>query len=1120
MTRRSPKAGSSGGTVLDSVPTRKDKSAAVKSAPASRTSLVTDVLEPLAPGAYLGVPQVARMALFAKDPGPAILITTPERAALFANLDVFGSKVAINPGIGDWQDLPSHVVLDTATALLPFPEDPKKYRLELKVGTSITRDDFLDRLELYGFDREENLTPEELEKAEGYFKVQGDTLFIHVGEKNNDAMQKIRVEFDADEIETIKVNDEKRKNIALEPTSGFIPEVAWTSTRLAALKGNVYLDGMDFYESALYGHTEQFYELLKNKNVIAFGNNDHLKLREQPSPIEPLPFYRARLRQFGFDARNWLEAKYKIVILLKHERSGKYLQEKILEGIKTNWAWHANAATNEITFVKAQCEGGFIDRDKRIAVLSEDLLYGFQGGSVLRSRKLRGPPVHDALALAPGDYLIHPEHGIGQFLGLEARRVVGKTRDYLILRYASKDSNEAKLYLPVEQLPLIRRHPGTTDDPPRLSILGTNEWSRTREKARVNAEELAAKLLVQYAARQATLGMSFPETKNDWDKDFYKNFPYELTLDQDQAVKAVLRDLKKSQPMDRLVSGDVGFGKTEVAVRAAHRVVSNGYQVAVLVPTTLLSEQHLETFKQRFENTPVIVAGLSRFTSAKEATEIIKGLKRGTIDIVVGTHRLLAQEVEFKQLGLLVIDEEHRFGVVQKEKLKALKTSGNMSLSSASNRSEKRAGRKNASSLEDKTASIADSLESILGNVIGDKKPKEISAAPEHAIDVLSLSATPIPRTLYMSMVGLRDISHIATPPMGRKPIQTVLTPFEQVVVRDAILNEIERGGKTFYIHDRVASIERRAHYLRLLVPEARIAVAHGQMPDHEIEEIMLGFEEGAFDVLIATTIVESGLDIPEANTILIERADRLGLAQLYQLRGRVGRRSTEAYAYLFYPPRLTETAERRLWAIADLADLGSGHLLAEKDMEIRGIGNILGAEQHGHIQLVSLEVYTELLAEAIAKLKGEAKTEPPRLAIDLAVDARLTPEYLAAEVERIEYYGRLSESTSLGEIAKVERELKALHGKPPRDEQNFMDLARLRVVGSSKNAIGITENMTDLIVVFAKNAGKDFDARGLKKLDNKVEVTQYPPGFKISKKNLKPDEYARAILETLYLFA
>ncbi len=1122
VTRRSAQAAGSSG-VLEPVRQPTAKPAAGAARLLARAQLAFSSLTPLETGLYNSLPQVARLLLFARDE-QAVLITTPERLRLYKDLAVIGRKSNLNPSIADWGSLEHHVVLDIATALEDFPSAPNAFRLELKTGKSYTRNAFLESLEQLGYEREENLEKTDFEKTDGFFKVLGDTLEITVNRMGADKTKReIRAEFFGDELETLKLNGEKVKSFSLEPLGDFVPEVAWDSTRLEQIVGRVYLDSPEFFEGYLTTKQNQrLWTHLATRDVISFGNTK-LNLETKQSHLEPMAFYRARLKMFAEDAARWLEEGYRIQVLLKHERTGAYLQSNVLNaesGVSVAWEWRAEPQVGKVTLTLGTAESGFIDRQAKLIVLTEDLLYGFQGGATLRMRKLRGSPVSDTMALTVNDYLIHPEHGIGQFLGLEARQVLGVMRDYIHLRYA----NDARIYLPVEQLPFLKRHPGTTDDPPRLSTLGTNDWAKAREKARKNAEELAQKLLVQYAARQAISGIAYPNVPMDWDDDFNANFPFEFTKDQGRAVKDVYKDLEKAQPMDRLVSGDVGFGKTEVAVRAAHRVVANGRQVAVLVPTTLLAEQHLETLRRRFEGTPVIVAGLSRFTPNKEVEGVFKHLREGKIDIVVGTHRLLAEQLSFKNLGLLIIDEEHRFGVMQKEKLKALKA-GELSLSSfkdveLENMPSKPKARKLGSKTAVAAADIAHDLSSIMGNVIGVKRERKVELT-EHAIDVLTLSATPIPRTLYMSMVGLRDMSHIATPPAGRKPIQTVLSPYDPFTVRDSILYEMERGGKCFYIHDRVASINRRAKYLQDLVPEARIAVAHGQMPDGEIEEIMQGFEEGAFDVLVATTIVESGLDIPEANTILIERSDRLGLAQLYQLRGRVGRRQTEAFAYFFYPPRLSENAERRLWAIADLTDLGSGHLLAEKDMEIRGVGNILGAEQHGHIQNVSLEVYTELLAEAISKLKGEEKTAPPRLAIDLKVNARLEPKYIPEELERIEYYGRLSESTSLGEISRVEREMKSKHGTLPLEVQNFLELARLRVVGTAKGVMSIGETMTQLMVQFAPNRGKlDYDAKATKNHPNKLQVTKYPPGFTLEKKGLKPDEYARAILEALYAFA
>ncbi|HZJ09062.1 MAG TPA: transcription-repair coupling factor, partial [Trueperaceae bacterium] len=687
--------------------------------------------------------------------------------------------------------------------------------------------------------------------------------------------------------------------------------------------------------------------------------------------------------------------------------------------------------------------------------LSEELLYGYQGGRKLS--KLPGKRVHDASQLTVGDYLIHPDHGIGRFLGLEARQVVGVTRDYLQLRYAG----EGKLYLPVEHLPLLRRHPGTTDDPPRLSTLGTNEWARARERARVSASEMAAELIKAYAQRQISTGTEFP-AQSEWDVQIGKNFEFELTPDQGGAIEDVDADLERGVPMDRLISGDVGFGKTEVAIRAAHRVVGHGHQAAVLVPTTVLAKQHHDTFMARFASLPVRVEMLSRFTSDKRARDTVKGLADGSVDIVIGTHRLLNESIKYKRLGLLVIDEEHRFGVGQKERIKSLKAN----------------------------------------------------------VDVLSLSATPIPRTLYMSMVGLRDVSQILTPPYGRKPIQTVLQPYDPMTVREAVLGELERGGKVFYIHDRVGSMSLRARTLSQLVPEARIGVAHGQMSEEDLEEVMIGFEDGGYDVLLSTTIVESGLDITGANTLIIERADRLGLAQLYQLRGRVGRRQTEAWAYMLYPGRLTEQAQSRLYAIAELNDLGSGHLLAEKDMEIRGVGNLLGSEQHGHISAVSLEVYTEMLAEEIAKLKGEKKAaERPQVAIDLNLDARLSPSYVQDDDVRINYYGRFAETDSLAEVSRIAKELREAYGPFPADVKAFVELTRLRLLAGGKRVATIKEHMTDVQLSFDGDLDSlDFDAKALKALSFQVEATRYPPGFSIKKRGLKAEDLPGAISDVLYV--
>lgn len=1015
------------------------------------SQLATDTTSNTTSKRLLGLPAAARLMLFARHEGPAVLITTADRLDLFRQSGVFAEPSSLNPGLSDWPEKREKVVLDLSTALRAFPVSPERYALTLELGQDYPREALLERLVSYGYARDE----------QPGFVVRGDTVTLYLDGEGRE----LRLEFFGDELDTLTLAGEAVERFTLSPLENaqLDEDDGWTSRLIEALPGTVFLDSSELFAGEtdpvqlawLWEHLSQ--EKPGEREVVSFGR-DPLALPDSRSEIEPLGYFRGKLSSFAKDAALWLEGGYSVTLLLRFERTGRYLQEKVLEGIDVRWGNRVSTHPGALELVVgADTRGGYRDASREEIVLSEDLLYGYQGSRPggFGSKKLPGRRVQDTVQLSVGDYLIHPDHGIGRFIGLEPRQVLGVTRDYLILRYAG----EGKLYLPVEQLPLLRRHPGTTDDPPRLSTLGTNEWARAREKARVNAQELAGKLIRTYAERQIQRGLSMPANP-EWDVLIEENCPFVLTPDQKSGVAATWRDMAREIPMDRLISGDVGFGKTEVAIRAAHRAVGHGKQVAMLVPTTVLAAQHFETYQERFSGLPVRLELLSRFSSDREAREIVKGLKDGTVDIVIGTHRLLSEEIKFKDLGLLIVDEEHRFGVGQKERMKAMKAN----------------------------------------------------------LDVLSLSATPIPRTLYMSLVGLRDVSQIMTAPAGRKPIQTVLQPFDGMVAREAIMFELERGGKTFYIHDRVGSMGSKALWLQKLVPEARIGVAHGQMSGDELEEVMLNFTEGAYDILLATTIVESGLDVAGANTLLIERADKLGLAQLYQLRGRVGRRSTEAWAYLLYPGRLTEQAQRRLYAIAELNDLGSGHLLAEKDMEIRGVGNLLGPEQHGHISAVSLEVYTEMLAEEIAKLKGEAATETRKaVAIDLSLDARLSPSYIADDDARIAFYGRLSETDSLAEVGRVQREMRERYGPLPSEVQAFTDLVKLRLLAAQKGVVTIAEHMTDVQLSFAGES-LDYDARKLKDLPFTAEATRYPPGFSIKKRGVKGNDLINAISDVLYL--
>lgn len=587
--------------------------------------------------------------------------------------------------------------------------------------------------------------------------------------------------------------------------------------------------------------------------------------------------------------------------------------------------------------------------------------------------------------LTPGDFVVHRHHGVGRFEGLVHRDMAGAARDYLLVGYAAGD----KLYVPTDQLAAVRRYTG--GETPRLSRMGGTDWSQTRSKVRRAVAVVAEAVVDLHRMRAASTGHGF-ETDTPWQQEFESAFPYEETPDQLTAIGDVKTDMEAEAPMDRLIFGDVGFGKTEVALRAMFKAVQGGKQAAVLVPTTLLAQQHFATMEERFAPFPIRVESLSRFLTSAQQRKVIAGLADGSVDIVVGTHRLLSADVSFQDLGLLVIDEEQRFGVAAKDRLKALRAS----------------------------------------------------------VDALTLTATPIPRTLEMALTGIREVSQIRTAPEDRHPILTYVGPFDDQAVSAAIRREMLREGQVFYVHNRVQSIEHALARLRDLVPDARYAVAHGQMSEGQLEQVMFDFWNGDYDVLVATTIIESGLDLPQVNTLIVERADRLGLAQLYQLRGRVGRSSQRAYAYLFHPPeeRIGESAHRRLEAIGEFSDLGSGFELAMRDLEIRGAGSILSETQSGHIAAVGFDLYTELVAEAVQELKGETveRKEEHDIRIDLPVEARLPDEYVPDADGRLEGYRRLAAASTSAEVDDVIAEWGDRYGPLPLEAEELIAVARLRV--------------------------------------------------------------------------
>ncbi|MGH2733881.1 MAG: transcription-repair coupling factor [Actinomycetota bacterium] len=586
------------------------------------------------------------------------------------------------------------------------------------------------------------------------------------------------------------------------------------------------------------------------------------------------------------------------------------------------------------------------------------------------------------LELAPGDYLVHEMHGVGRYLGMVTRELAGINRDYLLMEYKGDD----RLYVPVEQLEAVTRYSG--GEAPRLNRLGSGEWERARSRARRAVREIAQELVVLYAKRLHAKGHAFsPDTP--WQQELEDAFPHLETPDQLRAIEEVKADMQRPVPMDRLILGDVGYGKTEIAIRAAFRAVQDGKQVAVLVPTTILAAQHEQTFQERFAGYPVRVAQLSRFLSDREVAEVKEGLATGRIDVVIGTHRLLQPDVKFHALGLVVVDEEQRFGVRHKEALKRLRTS----------------------------------------------------------VDCLTLSATPIPRTLEMAITGIRDMSTVDTPPLDRRPVLTYVGSYDERMVLAAIRRELAREGQVFYIHNRVRSIRAAARRIRALVPQARMEIAHGQMNEADLEGVMGRVWDGKLDVLVCTTIIESGLDIPAMNTLVVERADRLGLAQLYQLRGRVGRASERAYAYFFYPHEavLTEEAHERLKTLSEFTELGSGFKIALRDLEIRGAGSLLGAEQSGHIAAVGFDLFVRMMGEAVRDLSGEPAEPRLEVRIDLPVDAYIPPDYIARESLRIETYRQIEAIRSPEGAQSLAQELEDRYGALPPPVRNLLGVAELR---------------------------------------------------------------------------
>ncbi len=654
--------------------------------------------------------------------------------------------------------------------------------------------------------------------------------------------------------------------------------------------------------------------------------------------------------------------------------------------------------------------GGFCFPEELFAIIGDHEIFGHKHKRTGIRRKKSGHKKAKTKFITPeelteGDIVVHLEHGLGIYEGLTTIKVMGISGDFILISYRDGD----KLYLPVDRMDMIEKYIGVEGYTPLLDKIGGKTWSKSRAKAKKEVEKIAGELLKLYAMRRVNKGFAFSPPDAMFN-DFEANFPYEETPDQLKAIEDVLNDMEDETPMDRLVCGDVGYGKTEVAIRAAFKAVNDGKQVAVIVPTTILAEQHLQTFKQRFDSYPVTIEALSRFRSKKKQEEIIRGLEQGTIDIVIGTHRLLQRDISIKSLGLLVIDEEQRFGVKHKEALKKARST----------------------------------------------------------VDVLALTATPIPRSLHMSLTGMRDISVISTPPENRQAIISYISEFDDSIAAEAIKKELARGGQIFFIHNNIKTIFKTAENLQKLVPEVRIGIAHGRLTEANLEKVMFQFINRDIDMLVCTTIVESGLDIPSANTMIINRADKFGLAQIYQLRGRIGRGMEQAYAYLFVPDehKLTRNAKKRLAALMEHRDLGSGFQIAMKDLQIRGAGSALGVSQSGHIAAVGYDMFLKLLEEAMADLKGLTIKDPLEPEINIAMSAFISEEYVQSIEQRLTIYRRLSQMTKIKEISAMRKELMDRFGKLPKEAENMLLKIMLRVmsVRAGVKKLDLTNNSLTMV--------------------------------------------------------
>ena len=775
--------------------------------------------------------------------------------------------------------------------------------------------------------------------------------------------------------------------------------------------------------------------------------------------------YNGQLNMLIEDIQERKEKKYKTVILAGTRPRGERLVKTLMEkGIFSTYKDSIDKIeAGEVVITFGNLLRGFDYPELELSIISDKDIFGEtrrkRSGKAVRKKGVA--KITSFAELKPGDYVVHANHGIGVYKGIKQMAAGGTTRDYLDIVYDKGD----KLYVPVDQLDLVQKYIGSEGNSPKINKLGGAEWQKAKAKARKSINEIAQDLVKLYAARATLKGHSFGKD-TEWQRQFEDEFPYEETPDQLASLDEIKSDMESDKPMDRLLCGDVGYGKTEVAIRAAFKAVMDGKQVAFLVPTTILADQHYNNFIKRFSDFPIKIDMISRFRTPKQQKATLQALKEGNVDILIGTHRLVSKDIVFKDLGLLIVDEEQRFGVAQKEKIKGMKKN----------------------------------------------------------VDVLTLSATPIPRTLHMSLTGVRDISVIETPPEDRYPIQTYVVEQNDQLIRDAILREIGRGGQVYFVYNRVESIDSMANYIRDLVPECKVGIMHGQMTEKELETEMIAFMNKEYDVLVCTTIIETGIDISNVNTMIVHNADKMGLSQLYQLRGRVGRANRIAYAYFIYTKDkiLTEVAEKRLKALKDFTELGSGFKIAMRDLEIRGAGNMMGSSQHGHMASIGYDLYCRMLEDTIKLIKGEIENEPIETSVDIKVDAFIPSSYITDEIQKIEVYKKIAAIENINDFMEIKSELEDRYSSIPDSVYNLMDIAYIKSLCKGLYIEDIKEIAKELRFKFVKGY-KGFEGIYSVLLKQyKDDVILYfgeTPSFAIKLENIKKEtalEYYKKLLEDI----